>query len=175
MSKNYTLKIMYDEDAFSPREDDNLGTMVCYHDRYDLGDKHTMEKEDLLHLVEGHSVIALPLYLYDHSGITIRTCPFSCSWDSGLIGYIYVSLEKVREEFGCTRVGKKIRERVVQCLMTEVSTYDMFIMGECYCFELLDSTDTVVESVGGFIGYDIECNGISDYVDMAEIKEVIRD
>lgn len=36
----YTLKIVHDEDVESPREWDNIGKMVCFHNRYSLGDKH---------------------------------------------------------------------------------------------------------------------------------------
>ena len=36
-----TFDISPDEMADSPRSWDNLGTMVCWHRRYQLGDKHT--------------------------------------------------------------------------------------------------------------------------------------
>jgi hypothetical protein len=37
--KEYEIEIEQDEDAPNPRQDyDNLGVMVCWHDRYDLGD-----------------------------------------------------------------------------------------------------------------------------------------
>ena len=36
-----TLKIIQDEDAFNPRHEyDHIGHMVCFHRRYDLGDKY---------------------------------------------------------------------------------------------------------------------------------------
>ena len=37
--KKYELKIVQDTDPESPRTWDNLGTMVCFHKRYELGDK----------------------------------------------------------------------------------------------------------------------------------------
>jgi hypothetical protein len=37
------------------------------------------------------------LYLYDHSGITISTSPFSCGWDSGQVGFIYLTRQKCEE------------------------------------------------------------------------------
>lgn len=42
----------------------------------------------------------LPVYMYDHSGLTINTTGFSCPWDSGLLGWIYASHDKIKEEFG---------------------------------------------------------------------------
>ncbi len=37
--KGTTIEIHRDEFGYSPREDDNLGTMVCFHRRYVLGDE----------------------------------------------------------------------------------------------------------------------------------------
>lgn len=34
------LRIVQDVDTESPREWDNLGTMICWHSRYNLGDDH---------------------------------------------------------------------------------------------------------------------------------------
>jgi len=93
------LKIYYDTHPESPREWDNLGTMICWHRRYNLGDNHSysspsdfwyamaeefvgdsdkvenMTKERREEIVR-KNVMILPLYLYDHSGITMRTYPF---------------------------------------------------------------------------------------------------
>lgn len=46
----YMLMVLFDEDAQNPREDyDYFGTMVCWHNRYNLGDKHdSSEPNDFL-------------------------------------------------------------------------------------------------------------------------------
>ena len=36
----YKLSVFRDEDAPNPRQWENLGKMVCWHSRYDLGDEH---------------------------------------------------------------------------------------------------------------------------------------
>ena len=36
--RNYVIKVEQDDMTESPREWDNLGTMVCWHRNYDLGD-----------------------------------------------------------------------------------------------------------------------------------------
>ena len=192
-NEQYRLDVIYDEAARSPREWSNLGTMVCFHGRYDLGDKHDYSgpKDFLLSLLLEHEnellagacpdvlsrlfyywknhdgandalclellnmaeelthsrlgdsfpadklgqVIAkddpawlwemveeelssgeflgiveylgkyviLPLYLYDHGGITMSTGAFSCSWDSGQVGWIYAEKKKFIEETGYTK------------------------------------------------------------------------
>lgn len=44
--------------------------------------------------------VLLPLYLYDHSGITMKTSGFSCPWDSGQVGFIYASKDTFKKETG---------------------------------------------------------------------------
>ena len=56
--------------------------------------------------------VVLPVYMYDHSGITINTTGFSCPWDSGMVGIIYVSKEKIREKFNIKRISSKLIEKV---------------------------------------------------------------
>ena len=49
-------------------------------------------------------VFYLPLYLYDHSGITMNTGGFSCSWDSGQMGWIYATKEDIQKEYGLSLI-----------------------------------------------------------------------
>lgn len=42
---------------------------------------------------------AIPIYAYSHGGITIRDTPFSCSWDSGHIGFCCSDDEKKARAF----------------------------------------------------------------------------
>jgi hypothetical protein len=110
----YRLEIMQDSCPESPREWDNIGTMVCSHRRYDLGDeqaKNIAEYSSWDEWLQGEvydlyggedNVVCLPLYLYDHSGITMNTTGFSCPWDSGQVGWIYATKQKFRDETGYT-------------------------------------------------------------------------
>lgn len=134
-NETYRVTIFYDHNAESPREWDNIGTMVCWHRRYNLGDKHSYNEprdflldlaqqanegcdrcangdcdmfdelglDDLLTLVKQKFII-LPLYLYDHSGITMSTSDFGDRWDSGQVGWIYASKEKFINETGYTEM-----------------------------------------------------------------------
>lgn len=100
----FTIEILDDPEPVNPRKDyDNVGTMACWHDRHTLGDEEPDESpsEYLKNLLMKHSgLIALPLYLYDHSGITMSTGGFSDSWDSGQVGFIYVTPERAKDEWG---------------------------------------------------------------------------
>ena len=136
----YKIKVTQETEPWSPRSDDNLGTMVCFHNRYDLGDKHNYKREDYtkwpyleLDIIKREKVgVILPLYLYDHGGITMNTTGFNCRWDSGKVGFIFISKKKMLEEYGGKYVTKKLKERVEKYLVAEVETYDKYLRGEVY-------------------------------------------
>lgn len=152
------VRIYQDEDAESPRELDNVGEMICFHPNYELGDKHDYNSPDEIELKEGD--IVLPLWLYDHSGISMscgeRTYPYDCQWDSGQVGVIIARAEKIKEE-------NLSDEQVRKILKSEVEVYDLFIRGQVYGYliekpvtcECCDNTEWEhVDSCCGFIGYE---------------------
>lgn len=152
--ENYTVNglqvfIIADSDPQNPRTEwDNAGTMVCWHGRYELGDKHDfLLAQDFgdWWKENGEGGTLLPLYLYDHSGITMRTTPFSCPWDSGQVGYIYITRDKQRE-CGITDPEAALRQ--------EVETYDQFLRGDVYGFNVCDSEGRVIDSSWGYFGLD---------------------
>ena len=155
MEKNigkFTVKTLVDNYPFNPRNEcDNLGTMLCFHKRYDLGDKHEynpssyFSQQDLKKAISKKENVGvmLPIYMYDHSGITIKTTPFGCPWDSFLVGYICISKEKIREEFSCKLITKKVLEKVTECLISEVATYNAYLTGEMYRWVVLDGENEV--------------------------------
>lgn len=140
----YKVKVVQDTSPSDPRDDDNLGTMVCFHGRYSLGDKHDYQHKDYPGWSDMKSTIIrnekvgviLPLFLYDHSGITINTTGFSCPWDSGQVGFIFISKKKMLEEYGGKIVTKQLKERVAKYLVNEVERYDKYLTGEVYGFEV---------------------------------------
>ena len=124
------VKVVQDPDPMSPLEWDNLGVIACWHRRYNLGHVQPKESpEEWLAANAPKGSIVLPLYLYDHSGITISTGPFSCPWDSGQVGYIVATPAKIREAFMVKRITRKVRERAEACLKQEIATYDDFLTG----------------------------------------------
>lgn len=173
--ENYILRVFYDEYPYDPREDDNLTKMVCFHKRYNLGDDHDIRFDDFDSWDEMEKyitrtedpLIIKPLYLYDHSGITISTSPFGCSWDSGRIGFVYVRKEDVRNNFMIKKCGQHITERVNVLLEGEVEVYDKYLRGEVYGYEVSKVTvcdqghehEEGLERCGGYFdeeqcGYD---------------------
>ncbi|TXG76312.1 hypothetical protein E6Q11_04845 [Candidatus Dojkabacteria bacterium] len=167
------LKLVHDSSPESPRNWDNLGTMICFHRRYDLGDKHSYSSDDYSSweemkqaiIKEENPAVILPLYMYDHSGISISTSPFSCRWDSGQIGFILVSKKKALEEFGGKIVTAKLKERIEKILEGEVETYSQYVEGDVYGFQIVDEDDDIIDSCYGFYGSDHKESGMLEYID----------
>jgi hypothetical protein len=167
------LKVVHDSSPESPREWDNLGTMICFHNRYDLGDNHNYNSDDYSGweemkqaiIKEENPAVILPLYMYDHSGISISTSPFSCRWDSGQIGFVLVSKKQALEEFGGVRVSSKKKVKIESIIEAEVETYTKYVEGEVYGFQIVDEDDEVIDSCYGFYGTDFATNGMLDYID----------
>lgn len=144
MSK-FRIKVSHDDGEFNdPREWDNLGRMVCFHRNYSLGDKHNLDSSDFSswdemekYLIKEYKAeVILPLYLYDHSGITMNTTGFTCRWDSGQVGFTYATREDILNEFGVKRITKDLREKVEGILVSEVEVYDQYITGDVYYYTI---------------------------------------
>lgn len=153
-TKTITVTIARDEDPTNPREWDNLGTMVCWHPRYTLGD--LQPKGDPQEWYDAHvpkGAIVLPLYLLDHSGLRIKIGSFHDPWDSGQVGWIYVTREDVLKEYDRKALSEKVRRRVEDQLRAEVTIYDAYLSGNVLRYAI-EEDDYHVESCGGFFGDD---------------------
>jgi hypothetical protein len=154
-----SVHIVADDSPESPREWDNLGVMFCDHRRYNLGDT---EKEistsdcgswadvEAKLVRQADARVILPLYLLDHSGITISTSDFSDPWDSGQVGFIYATGKGIREAFGVKKVTAKLLESVREILESEVSIYDSFLRGDTYGYVIEDSSGEEIEACYGY-------------------------
>ncbi len=189
-SRKVVIHLIQDEDAQNPRtEYDNVGTMVCWHGHYQLGDEQPsvdsetflrqlacaydqkledfiFEQEDeerinarVQRVLDQHYLI-LPLYLYDHSGISMSTTSFMgraqhATWDSGTVGLIYCTREKALEEWGGKgkRLTKQVREQALQYLKGEVETYDQYLRGDVYGYQVKRKGE-VLDSCWGYYGLE---------------------
>lgn len=109
-------------------------------------------------------IIILPLWIYDHSGITMScgdpVYPFTDQWDSSLVGWIVLPKEKALHELATPKLdadgnqvthtnpnGVEIPDYVVcdetnwrqaaeRQLKYEVDIYDKYLTDDVYCYEL---------------------------------------
>jgi hypothetical protein len=155
MERPCKLIIKHDIYPDNPRDWDNPCTLWCSHPRYNLGDEQIdagkyENWDDVLTTID--HVVALPLYLYDHSGITMSTTPFSCRWDSGQVGWITMTKEQVLSSYGGKRVTQRKKAQSLALMKEEVDTYDSYLSGEVYSYVITDANGEEVESCGGYYG-----------------------
>ena len=151
--KGYTIEIHQDETPPDPRTDmDNLGSMIAFHRNYTIGDKHNFKDgAEVMAHIKATKAVWLPVYLFDHSGLTVRTTPFSCPWDSGQVGVIFAEREKVLKEYGGRALTRALRAKVEGVLRGEVETFDQMLTGEVYGY-VIKKDDKTEESCWGFYG-----------------------
>lgn len=144
------LEIWRDKHPQSPREDCNLGTIFAAHRRYKLGEVEeishvlidldlscsryerlleTNNLEEITDAIEAEGGVTLPIYIYDHGGITIATTPFGCRWDSGRLGFIYVLGSTLRKEFGWKRISAARVRRIKDSLQSEIDEFNQYLQG----------------------------------------------
>lgn len=186
------LEIVQDDNSESPRAWDNIGQMICFHKGYNLGDEHEYRYGDFnsweelqARIEEDHDVAhIMPLYLMDHSGISISTSSFGCRWDSGQIGFVFCTSENAKRNFGDygttgSHVKQEVMKNVHNCLVGEVETYDQYLRGDTYGFilrgppcEHCGGKGKNLDSCWGFYGSDPLENGMMDHLDEKHCEEL---
>ena len=166
--KGYYYSIEQDEDAIDPRESDDylMGTMICFHKRYNLGDKTDLKSKNFSSWGEiktylekelGANII-IPLYLLDHSGLWMRagrnfSDVDSGGWDSGVVGFLYTTPKRIRELYAIKHITKAKLAQAEGELYREVETYNDYLTGNVYGFVVYENEDgDVADSGWGFYG-----------------------
>lgn len=109
--------------------------------------------------------IIMPLYLYDHSGITMSHSSFSCPWDSGQVGWHYMTKDVLDSEFG----GDK--ERGYACLKAELQEYDNYLQGNVWGYTI--EGPGIDDSCWRFIGTELDEAGLLDHID-SKFHDAVR-
>lgn len=195
--RGYEIQIAMDDGGGdSPRDWDNLGTMVCWHGRSKLGDEqprcsprdfiiklideaplpkstyiptryngdvlwYLEELEDkILYELFRKYYVWLPIYAYEHGGITISTSrsgyPYNDRFDSGTLGFIYCSKSDAKDNWNKGTWTKELEDKTLSLLEAEIQTYDDYLTGNVYGYMIKkldndgDPIDEVVESCWGY-------------------------
>ena len=175
---DYTVTVQHDECGpwNDPRGWDNLGTMVCGHRSYILGDVQVRPGERWE--APDDVAVMLPLGLIDHSGISMYTGGGAHphdpgGWDSGTVGVIYATSADIVREYGADT--PETRERATERLEWEVRVYDQWLRGEVYavvvelrvpCCDACQQTQDpeVIHSCGGFFDADDAMSDGLEYI-----------
>ena len=149
-----------------------------------------LPQEDKWKLLEKHAqIIFMPLFIYDHSGITMNTCGYSCRWDSGQVGYIYTDRKTIldlnayyRNKKGkSTKITKNNWKKAAYLWMEgEVEEYDQYLTGEVYGiieeeYDVEDDTWEETDSCWGFFNSKFGSELIEDVARDYGISETLYD
>jgi hypothetical protein len=176
----YRLRIEVDDYPDSPRRWGPLSVIVAWHSNYNFSDTDEYDTpQDFVREMKRVKQQFYPLYLMDHSSLTLRTEPFGGLygyWDSGQVGFVYIPDAKLREHLGVKRLTKEHRARCKEIIDGEIEVYTEYVNGSVFRFTIearepdcsnCDGEDpdcceyeedaeyaTHVDSCGGFYGYD---------------------
>ncbi len=165
------ITVIRDIEPMNPREEfEHLGEMHCAHPRYQLGDLQLPTGVGFcFDIADGVPYVSLPLYLYDHSGLAMKTTPFSCGWDSGQVGWIIALAPRIAEWLGKLeaelvdgygQILPDIADKVCNILRAEVAEYNAYLSGEVWGYLIERPTcecghaTELVDSCFGFFGDD---------------------
>ena len=150
-----SLKIGVDNSyiTVNPRVGNNLGHLICWHGRYNLGDKHNFIDrkffEEYVSDKDNEVYCILKVYLYDHSGLALSTTPFNDKFDSRQVGYIYCTKQDLKD-LGFPQDDYKMVETE---LKNEITTYNDYLNNDIdyYYYEITDEDDNLVDKMTGFV------------------------
>ena len=195
-------ELVYDPDpaeATNPREQDNLGTILITpklshwiaspDDVIDtsipLGNDLYKHWENLrrkqLKLKKSDIAIAYPVTKYEHGAIRL-SLGYKSGWDCGVVGFIYVTKEQVRECYGVKRITKGILEHAKNCMQSELDTLTNWLNGECYGWYITEYALTddgleweevdTLDSCWGYFDQEQALGDMKDMLNLTTTKEV---
>lgn len=212
--RKFRLVIEQDQFPEDPRTDfDNLGTMLCCNRYHQLGDcnsnRETEEQlaelcrkygrtdeeidnmlfnEEVQFLLDQDDICGLPLYITDHSGISMQTYRFDV-WDSSFVGLIFVDKQTFFAET-CRKDDCDWKTEAKKILEAEIKTYSQFLEGDVQQCTLYEETivtrktrdgkilseeiayDEMIDSMSGL--YDETLEDVENYlpIEIAEIERI---
>lgn len=147
------VKIEYDGFVSNPRENDELVNMVIWHKSIP-SDEHNFENPtefmEWYNSQEDQKLMIKPLFAHVHGNISLSTTMFSCPWDSGQIGYAYITQHAADSVIG---FGNYDSESLSKSIENSLKAYQYFLNGECYSVEIFDKKTGESQYSAGHLGY----------------------
>jgi hypothetical protein len=158
---NVDVIVEYDNFPINPIEYSDI-SFIMFHNRYDLGHPHKINHEDFSgwgemqeHLESIYDYVT-PVYMYEHSGVALKTTSFGDKWDSGQVGFACANYK----DFAITEWADM--NEIVNDLLHE---YQNYINGEVYAVCLYDSETG--EQIDGMSGFSSEEEAMQSGIEQA--------
>lgn len=147
------IKIVQDQNPMNPRKEyEHLGTILYTSNHYLLGDEQ-VDSDRIKEVLEDEDLISLPVYAYIHGDVVLNTTGFSCPWDSGQCGVIYISKAKALKEWNRKRMSLKLYTQMLDFLKSEVEEFSNYLSGEVYGYQIVDDEGEVIDDCWGYYGH----------------------
>ncbi len=169
--KGYRIDIIPDISANNPRDEfDHLGTITMSDVPRRLIDP---TEKDAIRLPEARGyrrgpvmqrylrlfcdvAVALPIRYEDHGSNGAKFSTWTGMDDPD--GFIYVTRETMRHEYGTTATTPQALDQARICLAGEVDEYNAWCNGEVYGYQItvedIDDRDPILDSCWGYYGLD---------------------
>lgn len=162
--RDVEINIEYDEYPENPRDFDcNVANFALYHNRYSLpcetpikSTAYSSWSELQKALIKEHDAAFIqPVWMYDHSSLSFhigynRPYPFNDQWDSGMVGFAFITREMITNVYGWKRITRKRYAQLLECVQQEINVYQLYASGQVYGYDIPNYD----ESCYGFFGYD---------------------
>lgn len=147
----YFVTVTHDDWVEFPYKDDDFIKLYSNNRNYDFNNlkldellskfKETPKDVDTLvqKLNKAGSHSYIPVYGYVHSGLTVSLAPFSCRFDSGLLGILQID-----SSFTNAKVIAK----------DWVKTVNMFLQNDVYCVKITNELGEGVDDICGIYAMD---------------------
>lgn len=142
------VKVVNDIHADNPLFFSDVVRVVAFHNKYNLGNVHDYNQEDYNSweevkkaILANEKVVSIkPLYMYEHSSFAFSTSPFSCPFDSGQVGFIYVVLDNYTKEMS--------EETTQNLIQSTIEDYESYSNGDVYLVE--DENGEILFDIYGY-------------------------
>ena len=146
-------ELVYDQHATNPRECDNLGTILIAPNKshwiaspddvvntsIHFGNNPCEHWDNIrreqLNLKKSDIAIAYPITKHEHGSISL-SLGYKQGWDYTVSGFVYVTKETLRKEYGVNRITKSIIDRAKTCLQSELDMLTRWLNGDCYGWQI---------------------------------------
>jgi hypothetical protein len=149
------LRVVYDEtgDIDSPIDSHDKGVRFMEWSRHGVNDSWNEARRDMtpaeaIEWAKESRFIAYPVFKYEHGGVAYSLGAFSCPWDSGQCGFLFLS----RKEW------KRKSKKSDSYAKGVIESYSAWCNGQVFGFIVEDEeSGEEIDSCWGFIGESDYC------------------
>jgi hypothetical protein len=110
--------------------------------------------------------------------LKIGDFPEYAYFDSGQVGFAFVTREDIKKAFNVQRITSKVKEKARKVLEAEIETFAAYVSGDVYAYHTISPEGEIIDSCCGFYNIDEmleQAKGEIDFRIESESKMYLRD